>query len=160
MAIDIAKNNTHRISFPSKIASMMGQYAHVYNIELTDDTDNGALAGKGNYISFDNYEQAAPSTSFKGRINGQESGTGYWYVEVTALPANAEVLYIYNSPVSEYAERELQDEGLFYNAAGEVAQGAVLCLGDVFAVSANGFSGTPAAGKTVTFANDKFVVGA
>lgn len=147
--VDLTKN-FHVVSFPSKVASMMGQYSHVYNIVLQNDTDNGMLAGRGDYVSFDQYEQATPSSSFAGRIN-EQAANGNWYVEVTALPADEEVLVIYNAAVSPYAEREFQDESLFFNAAGEVAQGAVLVVGDVIELSENAFTGTPAAGATVSF---------
>ena len=147
--IDIQKGS-HVVSFPTKVASMMGQYSHVYNIVLQADTDNGMLAGRGDYVSFDQYEQDTPSADFAGRIN-EQAANGNWYVEVTELPADAEVLYIYNAPVSEYAERDLQAESLFYNKADEVAQGAVLCIGDVIELSENAFSGTPAAGAAVSF---------
>jgi len=157
MAIDITKGS-HVVSFPNKIASAMGQYSHVYNIVLQANSDNGALAGRGDYVSFDQYKQASPANGFAGRIN-EQAADGTWYVEVTALP-NSEVLYLYNSPVSEYSERDLQDESLFYNLEGERIQGMVLVVGDVFTISENGFTGTPAAGKSVTYANGKYVVGA
>lgn len=156
--IDITKGS-HVVSFPSKVASMMGQYSHVYNLVLGADTDNGMLAGRGDYVSFDQYEAEVPSTDFAGRIN-EQAANGNWYVEVTALPADEEVLIVYNAAISPYSERDLQQESLFYNAAGEVAQGAVLCIGDVYEISPNGFTGTIAAGATVTFDNTtkKYVI--
>lgn len=155
MAIDITKGS-HIESFPSKIASMMGQFSHVYNIVLTADTDNGTLAGRGDYVSFDQYEQDAVPAGFKGKVL-ERGADGRWLVEVTELPA-AEVLYIYNAPVSEYAEKELQDESLFFSKAGEVVQGAVLIVGDVFSLSDKAFTNPTAvaAAKTVTFANGKY----
>lgn len=158
MAIDLTKGS-HVVSFPSKVASMMGQYSHVYNIVLDANTDNGMLAGRGDYVSFDQYEADDPSDDFGGRIN-EQAANGNWYVEVTALPVDEEVLVIYNSAISPYAERDLQDEALFYNAAGDVAQGAVLCIGDVIELSANAFTGTIAAGAAVTFdaSTKKYVI--
>ncbi len=158
MAIDITKGS-HVVSFPNKIASAMNQYGHVYNIVLQDDADNGALAGRGDYVSFDQYEQAAAPNGFAGRVN-EEASDGNWYVEVTAVPASGELLYLYNAPVSEYKERDLQDESLFYNKDGEVVQGMTLMVGDVFTVSTNGFTGTPTAGAALTYASGKYVVGA
>ena len=157
--IDIQKGS-HVASFPVKVASMMGQYSHVYNIVLDADTDNGMLAGRGDYVSFDQYEQATPSADFAGKVN-EQAANGNWYVEVTALPTGEEVLYLYNSPISEYPERDLQAESLFYNAAGEVAQGAVLCIGDVIELSENAFTGTVADGAVVTFdaSTKKYIVG-
>jgi len=160
MKIDISKN-FHMASFPSKVASMNDMYKHVYNIVITDDeVDNGTLCGRGDYVSFDQYEQDDLPKGFAGRINeASRAHKDYWYVEVTALPDD-EVLYMYNSAVSEYVEKELQDERLFVNEEGDVIQGAVLCIGDVIEVSKEGFTGTPVAGKTVTFENGKYKVGA
>jgi len=47
---------------------------------------------------------------------------------------------------------------LFYNASGDVVQGAVLVVGDVIALSANAFTGTVAGGKTVKYVNGKYVI--
>ncbi len=156
MVVDITKG-THIKSFPNKVASMMGNYAHVYNLVLTANTDNGTLASRGDYVSFDQYEQAAVTANAVEGVIRELMADGTWLVEVTKLPAT-EVLYVYNSPVSEYPEKEFQDESLMYNKAGEVAQGATLVLGDMFTLSDVAFTGTPAAGKTVKYAAGKYVV--
>ena len=155
MAIDITKGS-HISSFPSKVASMMGQSGHVYNIVLQANADNGTLCGRGAYDSFDNYKSTAVPTGFAGVIRGQ-AANGNWYIEVTAL-GDGETLYVYNSPVSPYGIKEFQDETLFYNAAGDVAQGATLIVGDVYEVSANGITGTPAANTAVTYSAGKYVI--
>lgn len=156
MVVDITKG-THIKSFPNKVASMMGNYAHVYNLVLTANTDNGTLASRGDYVSFDQYEQAAVTANAVEGVIRELMADGTWLVEVTKLPAT-EVLYVYNSPVSEYSEKEFQDESLMYNKAGEVAQGATLVLGDMFTLSDVAFTGTPATGKTVKYAAGKYVV--
>jgi hypothetical protein len=156
MAIDIRKG-THVSSFPTLISSMMNTYKRVYNIVLTADTDNGALAARGDYVSFDNYEQDAVADNAVTVAIRELGADGRWIVEVTALPAT-EVLYLYNSPVSEYRTRELQDETLYYNVSGEVVQGAPLLIGDLFSLSENAFTGTVAAGKTAKYAGGKYVV--
>lgn len=156
MAIDIQKGK-HIESFPTLISAMMGTYKRVYNIVLTANTDNGVLAGRGDYVSFDNYEQAAVTANAV-TVNIRELGAdGKWIVEVADLPAT-EVLYLYNSPVSEYEKRDLQDESLFYNKLGDVVQGAPLLIGDLFSLSDIAFTGTPAAGKTAKFNAGKYVV--
>ena len=159
--IDIQLNK-HMTSFPTKIASMMiPEGGKVYNIVIADNkVDNGQLCGRGAYVSFDQYEQAAlPSdpaeeggtaVTFAGRIN-EMGADGRWIVEVTQLPKSGEVLYMYNSPVSEYDERDLQDEALFYSAKNERIQGARLDIGDLFSISVEGFEGTPAANAAVTY---------
>ena len=156
MAIDITKG-AHIVSFPNKVASMMGQYGHVYNVVLTANTDNGVLASRGDYVSYDQYEQDVVTANAVEGVIREKNADGTWLVEITKLPAT-EVLYIYNSPVSEYPEREFQDEKLFYNKSGEVAQGATLILGDMISLSDLAFTGTAVAGKTVKYAAGKYVV--
>jgi hypothetical protein len=156
MAIDIRKGS-HVSSFPTLISSMMGTYKRVYNIVLGANTDNGMLAARGDYVSFDQYEQD-DVTDNAVTVNINELGAdGRWIVEVAVLPAT-EVLYLYNSPVSEYDTRELQDETLYYNEKDEVVQGAPLLIGDLFSLSGNAFTGKPVAGKTAKFAAGKYVV--
>ena len=156
MYVDITKGN-HVKSFPTKIASMMGQYGHVYNVVLQNNTDNGTLVGRGDYVSFDQYEDdALAANAVEGAIR-ELGADGNWIVEFTKLPAT-EVLYIYNSPVSEYNEKEFQDEALMYNKAGEVAQGATVIIGDYASYSDLAFTGTPAAGKSVKYASGKWAV--
>lgn len=154
--IDIRKGS-HISSFPTLISSMMNTYKRVYNITLGAATDNGQLATRGAYISFDNYAQGAV-TDGDVTIRVNELGAdGRWICEVMALPSD-EVLYLYNSPVSEYSERDLQDESLFYNAQGDVVQGAPLLIGDLFSLSENAFVGTPAAGKTAEYTSGKYEI--
>lgn len=156
MAIDIQKNK-HVASFPTLISSMMGTFHRVYNIVLGANTDNGMLSLRGDYVSFDNYEQAAVTDDDVTVAIRELGADGRWIVEVTALPDD-EVLYLYNSPVSEYEERDLQDEELFYNKQGEVVQGAPLLIGDLFSLNDLAFTGTAAAGKTAKYAAGKYVV--
>lgn len=157
MVVDINKGK-HISSFPSKIASMNGTGGnHVYNIVLQADADNGTLSSRGDYISFDQYESDVVTANAVEGVIREFTSDSKWLVEITKLPAT-EVLYIYNSPVSEYNEREFNDESLMYNKAGEVAQGANLVIGDMFTLSDAAFTGTPVAGKTVKYAAGKYVV--
>lgn len=157
MAIDFTKNATHNIAFPSFVASAMGQYGHVINLVMQGNTDNGTLSMKGNYVSFEQYEQAAvTANSVKGIIR-EASAEGGWYVEFTDLPADP-VFFVYNSPVSPYPEVELRDEALFYNAAGDVTQGMELHIGDIVSLSDSAFTGTPAANTAVTYTSGKYVI--
>lgn len=156
MYVDITKG-THIKSFPNKIASMMGNYGHVYNIILTSNTDNGELCSRGDYQSFDQYEQDVVTANAVEGVIRELMADGTYLVEITKLPAT-EVLYVYNSPVSEYPEKEFQDESLLYNKAGEVAQGATLVIGDLFTLSDAAFTGNPVVGKAVKYAAGKYVV--
>lgn len=150
--IDVRKGS-HVVSFPSKIASACGQYGHIFNTVVQDDTvDNGALCLKGDYVSFDQYEQAAfeSGDAITGEIIDQDAN-GLWYVEFKSLPANKTVLYMYNAPISEYAERSLQDESLWVNVQGDVVQGMQLIVNDVAEYSDLAFEGDPAVGTAVTY---------
>ena len=156
MAIDIRKGS-HIVSFPSKIASMMGQFGHVYNLLLSADTDNGTLSAKGDYVDFDQYEQdTVTANAVEVTVRGK-GADGLWLVEVTKLPATT-VLYVYNGPVSEYEKKSLQDESLFFNKADEVAQGAELKLGDMFSLSDNAFTGTVADGAVAKYSAGKYAI--
>ena len=143
----------HAVAFPSKLlAQTYGK--HIYNIELTTDTDNGNLVAKGAFIDLDTYKEAA-ATTFEGVIQKQ-AANGNWYVEVTD-PGDALFVYMQEFIAEEWTNK-FKAISNFYNAAGEIVRGYELAVGDVFEVSAEGFTGTPEAGKTVSVADKKLVV--
>lgn len=157
MAIDLTKGS-RQVAFMSKVFAV--ENGHIYNLTVAKDRDNGQLAVRDvtSWNSFDNYdEDTAGTITFSGVIRGQGANGGY-YVEV--LSVSQDVLFVYNSPVSEYAERELQDESLFYNKAGDVVQGIPLERGDIIELSANAFTGTIADDAAVTYdaSTDKYVI--
>ena len=159
MAIDFTRNNTHVVTFPSKIASMMGQYGHVINLEMQADSDNGVLYKKGDWKDFDRYEaDDVAANTVEGVIRQAAPDTpNSWYVEFTKLGTD-QIFYSYNTPVSPYPEQELREEGLFFNAAGDTTQGAELHVGDIASYSVAAFTGTPEAGKAVKYTAGKWVV--
>jgi len=85
MAIDISKNATHNIAFPSFVASAMGQYGHVINLVMQADQDNGVLAAKGDYVSFEQYEMDAVADNKVEGVIREAAAEGGWYVEFTKL---------------------------------------------------------------------------
>lgn len=158
MAYNTPNMTKHATCFPSKVAASAGS-PHIYNITLTTAADNGNIIGRGGYNHLDNYAEAACPNGFTAVIREQASN-GNWRVEVTAVPSGGEALLVYNSPIIPYeSPRELADESNFYNAAGEVVKAYTLILGDMFEVSAEAFTGTPAKNKTLTVASKKLVVG-
>lgn len=158
MAVDISKNNNHIVTFPSFVASMMGQYGHVINLEMQADSDNGVLYKKGDWKSFELYEaDDVAANTVEGVIREAAAEKDCWYVEFTKLGSDL-IFYSYNTPVSPYPEQELREEGLFYNASGDVTQGAELHIGDIASYSVSAFTGTPEAGKTVKYTAGKWVV--
>ena len=158
MAYGTPNVTKHAVCFPSKVAASAGS-PHIYNIKLTTAADNGNIIGRGAYNHLDNYQEAACPAGFAAKIIDQ-APNGNWYVEVTAVPSGAEALLVYNSPIIPYeSPRELADESNFWNAAGETVKAYTLILGDVFEVSAEAFTGTPAKNKALTVASKKLVVG-
>ena len=143
----------HAVAFPSKLLAQNGG-KHIYNIELATDTDNGNLVKRGSFIDLDLYEEDA-ATTFEGVIQKQ-AANGNWYVEVVN-PGDALFVYM-QAFIAEEWTNKFKAESNFYNAAGDVVRGYELAVGDVFEVSAEGFTGTPEAGKTVSVAAKKLVV--
>lgn len=156
MAIDISKNNTHVIAFPSFVASAMGQYGHVINLVMQANTDNGALATKGDYVSFEQYKAVQVADNKVEGIIREAASEGGWYVEFSKL--DGQIFFVYNAPISPYPEVELRDEALFYNATGDKTQGMELHLGDIVTLNNAAFTGTPADGKTVKYSAGKYIV--
>ena len=154
MAIGITKVE-HNSGFPSKIASSAGS-PHIYNVRLTNNRDNLTLLGRGAWVAFDEYQEAAAPNTFAGIIRGQAKN-GNWYIEVTA---DTEALLVWNSPLNPYTEADFGAEKYFYNAQGDTVKAYSLIKGDIFELSAIGFDGTPVAGKTVTYVNGKYKVAA
>lgn len=156
MAIDVNRNATHTIAFPSFVASSMGQYGHVINLIMNANVDNGVLSTKGTYVSFENYNRVDVADNKVEGVIREAAAEGGWYVEFTKL--DGQIFFVYNTPKSPYPEVELRDEALFYNASGDVTQGMELHLGDIVTLSDAAFTGTPDAGKTVKYSAGKYVV--
>ena len=151
MAVDFSVTK-HAVAGVSKLLATYGG-AHIYNVTLTSAADNGNIIGRGNMVSLDNYAEATP-TSFGGKVVWQ-AANGNWYVEVTAA-TNA--LLVYNVPMNPYEEGPLSDEALFYNKAGDVVRAHELKVGDIFEVSAEAFTGTPAKNATISTITSKKMV--
>ena len=143
----------HAVAFPSKLLAQNGG-KHIYNIELATDTDNGNLVKRGSFIDLDLYEEDTAAT-FEGVIQKQ-AANGNWYVEVVN-PGDALFVYM-QAFIAEEWTNKFKAESNFYNAAGDVVRGYELAVGDVFEVSAEGFDGTPEAGKAVSVTAKKLVV--
>lgn len=170
MAIDITKGS-HKVAFMSKIAAAENGTPHIYNVTLAADHDNGELVVRNteSWNSFDNYDENEDGEiTFTGVIRGLGANGGY-YVEVLTASAAQEasgtaypedLCLVYNSPVSEYAERDLQDESLFYNEEGDVVQGINLIRGDIIELSSDAFTGTIATDASVSYdaSTKKYVI--
>lgn len=154
MATNLNYDAIHTVAYPSKVLAQNGG-AHIYNVELNTDCDNGAIVKRGDFIDLDLYEEATAST-MTGVIQKQ-AANGNWYVEITANDDHELFVYMPAFIAEEYT-KSFKNEKRFFNAAGETVRGYDLVVGDVVELSVEGFNGTPEAGKAVTVANKKFVV--
>lgn len=152
MASNIYNTTVHAVAGSSKLkATVCG---HIYNIVAAANIDNGCIVGKGDYISPEKYEEAA-ATTFTGTII-ERAANGNWYVEVTS----AENAYLVLTPPVLYQETPsyLANEKYFYNAKDDIMRCYELVPGDIFELSAEGFTGTPAKDAEVEVASKKLEV--
>ena len=143
----------HHVCFPSKI--LAGQGGHIYNIRLTEDTDNGTIISRGNWIAFDEYEQATAPSKYEGIIR-EQAADGNWYVEVVE-PADA-ILIDEVEIIPENYDSRFTDLANFYNEKGKTVRGYSLVKGDIYELSEDAFTGKPVAGKKVTVLGQNHVV--
>lgn len=142
-------------AFPTKVLS--SRVGHNVNIVLGEDSPNGAIVGVGDYVSFDQYEEAAAPATYEAKII-DTAADGNFYVQVTKVDVNSPAVLIYDVP--EVSDTKIATANNFYNKAGKTVHGLVLTTLDVYELSAELFEGTPAVGKTVTITGRKHVVSA
>ena len=147
------ESEKHAVAFPSKLLAQNGG-KHIYNVVLSTDTDNGNLIARGEWDSLDLYKEAAVTT-FEGVVR-EQAANGNWYVEVTD-PGDA--LFVYQQPViAEEWTNTFKKTSNFFNAAGDRVRSYELAVGDVFEVSAEGFSKVPTKGAKIQSVTDKKMV--
>ena len=149
---EIAK---HATANPSNVLAAEGG-AHIYSVLLDTDTDNGNLVAIGDWLSLDQFAEAA-ATTFTGKIV-EKMGNGNYLVLVED-PGDA--CLVYQVPVgAEEWTNTWKKESNLYNKAGDIVRVYGLVKHDRFEVSAEGFDGEPAVGAAVTgVSNKKMVVG-
>lgn len=154
MATRINYDITHAVAWPSKLKSQ--ECGHIYNVELSEDCDNGAIIARGEWLELDLYAEAAAS-GFEGIIRGK-AANGHWYVEVTKCDPTTS-LFVYMQPfIAEEWTNKFKDERRWFNAKGDVVRAYELAVGDIFELSEEGFEGTPVAGATVSVSGKKVAV--
>ena len=146
----------HATANPSNLlAAEQGE--HIFSVELTTDADNGNLIAIGDLKSFDLFKEKAVTT-FTGKIV-QKMPNGNFLVLVEDA---GDACLVYNVPVAaeEFTSR-WKNESVMYNKAGSIVRAYGLRKWDRFEVSAEGFTGTPEVGKSITgVADKKMTVGA
>lgn len=145
MAVDVS-TTTHAVAFPTKVAASAGS-PHIFDVQLTAAHDNGVFLTLGDYVELGTYKEGTSKGTITGTIVEQASN-GDYYVEIAS--ANNGTVFIYMPEISEYDNKRLQKEELFYNASGDVVKGYALTYKDIVSLSAAGFTNTPVVGKAVT----------
>lgn len=97
---------------------------HIYDLKMTEDTDNGTIVAVGNFVE----EQVFEAKTY----------------------AAGDTPYLVLTPSLAYnGKKAWSDEKYFYNAKGEIARAYELHKDDIFTISADAFTGSPAVGKYV-----------
>lgn len=156
------KIDKHHVCFPTKLLAGNGG-EHIYNIVIDEDTDNGTIVSRGEYVSFDQYKAGTAPATYEGIIT-EQAANGNWYVEVVK-PEDA--ILIYEVPViAETYDARFTDIANFYNAVNteddpertKTVRGYALAKGDVYELSEDAFDKKPTPGKKVTISGQKHVV--
>ena len=153
MAIDMTINSRHAYAFQSKLLAGNGG-EHIYNLLLGADRDNGVIRGRGDWVTtgdnFGVYAEAAAPNGFAGKIVAQ-AADGNYYVEVVNDADAVLVLQVPEINI-DYDPRFTNPKN-FYNKQGDIVRAYGLHKGDIFELSAEGFTTTPSAasiGKAVS----------
>ena len=137
----------HAVAGSSKLLATNGG-AHIFNILVSSTTlDNGRIIGRGDYIAPEYYAEADGSNTFAGKVI-DTAANGNYYVEVTATAGDLLVLQV--PLIYENYTTYLGNEKWFYNVAGDIVRCYELAVGDIFELSAEGFTGTVTVGKAVS----------
>lgn len=97
---------------------------HIYDLQVVEDTDNGTIVAVGEHIE------------------------GQLFAAKTYADGDKPYL-ILTPPLAYNGKKAWSAEKYFYNAKGETARAYELHVDDIYTVSANAFTGTPAVGKFV-----------
>lgn len=117
--------------------------AHIYNINVSEDTPNGVFIGKGAFVELDNYNEAAA-----GEVSGNivaKAANGNYYVEIDKC--DEDTLFVASvAMIEETWTNEFKKEENFYNPKGSTVRGYQLTHGDIVEVNkaALGLSVDPA----------------
>lgn len=120
---------------PAKVLAREGG-KHIYNVQLSADTDNCTFIARDAWLGLDLYSDKA-ATTFSGVVR-EKAANGNWYVEVVD-PGDA--LFVYQVPmIEEEYNNRFKKESNFYNAKGDVVRCYELAEGDILEISAAGFT--------------------
>ena len=119
---DLVKGTDHVVAESSRLKATGA--GHIYDLEMIEDTDNGTIVALGAHVEGQLYKAKNFATGDKPYL-------------------------ILTTPLAYNGKRGWSDEKYFYNAKGEVARAYELYVDDMYTLSENAFTGTPAVGKYV-----------
>ena len=145
--------DTFPVAFPSKNLCDDGG-AHLYSLEHSTKSWNGAVVAKGAYVSLDLYEEAEATTMEAEIVD--IAANGNFYVEIKKDIPASEALVVYNVPmIEEEYSRAFQKESNFYIPVNEEERAYSLREGDIWELSKENFIGIPVVGATISSISDK-----
>lgn len=119
---DNIQGTPHVVAESSRLKATVS--GHIYDLKMTEDTDNGTIVAVGNFVE----EQVFEAKTY----------------------AAGDTPYLVLTPSLAYnGKKAWSDEKYFYNAKGEIARAYELHKDDIFTISADAFTGSPAVGKYV-----------
>lgn len=121
---DLVKGNPHVVAESSRLKATTA--GHIYDLEMIEDTDNGSIVAVG-----------------------AVSDLGVQVFKAKAYAAGEKPYLVLTPPLAYNGRKVWSDEKYFYNAKGEVARAYELHADDIYTISADAFTGTPAVGKYV-----------
>lgn len=121
---DNIKGNAHVVAESSRLKATIA--GHIYDLEMIADTDNGTIVAVGAL-----------------------SDLGVQVFKAKEYAAGDKPYLVLTTPLAYNGKKAWSDEKYFYNAKGEVARAYELCVDDIYTLSADAFTGTPAVGKFV-----------
>ena len=119
---DNIQGTPHVVAESSRLKATIS--GHIYDLKMTEDTDNGTIVGIGKFVD----EQV---------------------FEAKTYAAGDTPYLVLTPPLAYNGKKAWSDEKYFYNANGEIARAYELHKDDIFTVSADAFTGSPAVGKYV-----------
>ena len=121
---DNIQGTAHVVAESSRLKATTA--GHIYDLEMIEDTDNGSIVAVGAL-----------------------SDLGVQVFKAKAYAAGEKPYLVLTPPLAYNGKKVWSDEKYFYNAKGEVARAYELHVDDIFTISADAFTGTPAVGKFV-----------
>lgn len=128
---DLVKGEAHVVAESSRLKATGA--GHIYDLEMIADTDNGTI------VAVDN--------TLVANANGYNEGEQVY--KAKAYAAGEKPYLVLTPPLAYNGKKGWSDEKYFYNAKGEVARAYELHVDDIYTVSEDAFTGTPAVGKFV-----------